>query len=94
MITYDSGGISLKPSNAMHAAMKVDMVNTDAERRLVMADAIALANEDGVDAIVDIATLTGACLPALGTLTAGVIGNDDTILSLVEVASTCVAPTR
>lgn len=140
-ITYDSGGISLKPSNAMHAAMKMDMsgagavlaamtvlrdlevpvrvsaylactdnmpsgsatklgdvlttrsgrtievVNTDAEGRLVMADAIALAREDGVDAIVDIATLTGACLAALGPLSAGLIGNDDTMAELVEAAA-------
>lgn len=140
-ITYDSGGISLKPSNAMHAAMKADMtgagavlaamtalrdlevpvsvsaylactdnmpsgsatklgdvlttrsgrtievVNTDAEGRLVMADAIALAREDHVDAIVDIATLTGACLAALGTLTAGVLGNDDALVGLVQAAA-------
>ncbi|HWJ85072.1 MAG TPA: M17 family peptidase N-terminal domain-containing protein, partial [Cellulomonas sp.] len=140
-ITYDSGGISLKPSNAMHAAMKMDMsgagavlaamtvlaeldvpvavsaylaltdnmpsgsatklgdvlvsrsgrtievVNTDAEGRLVMADAIALAREDGVEAIVDIATLTGAALAALGPLTAALIGNDDDLRAIVEEAS-------
>jgi leucyl aminopeptidase len=140
-ITYDSGGISLKPSNAMHAAMKMDMsgagsvlaamtvlgelgatakvtaflactdnmpsgsatklgdvlttrsgrtievMNTDAEGRLVMADAIDLANEDGVDAIVDLATLTGAALMALGPLTAALMGNDDDLQALVEDAS-------
>jgi leucyl aminopeptidase len=65
----------------------IEVVNTDAEGRLVMADAIALAREDGVDAIVDIATLTGAALAALGMLTAAVIGNDDGMLDLVEAAA-------
>jgi leucyl aminopeptidase len=65
----------------------IEVMNTDAEGRLVMADAIDLANEDGVDAIVDIATLTGAALMALGPLTAALLGNDDDLQSLVEGAS-------
>ncbi|MFC5262260.1 hypothetical protein ACFPJ1_09065 [Kribbella qitaiheensis] len=44
----------------------VEVLNTDAEGRLVMADALALATEEPVDAIVDIATLTGACLRTFG----------------------------
>ena len=125
-ITYDSGGISLKPADAVHATMKNDMtgaaavlaamlalrelgcrttvtgylmctdnlpsgsalklgdvitihggttvevLNTDAEGRLVMADALVMAAEQRPDAIVDIATLTGACMRALGTKVAGV----------------------
>ena len=51
------------------------MLNTDAEGRLVMADGLCLAVEDGVDAVVDIATLTGACLRTLGVEVAGVMGN-------------------
>lgn len=140
-ITYDSGGLSLKPGDAMHASMKMDMAgaaallsvmfslralgctndvtaylmctdnlpsgsamalgdvlhiyggttievrNTDAEGRLVMADAIALAAEQNVDAIVDIATLTGAALRALGTLTAPVFGNDQGVVDQVLAAS-------
>ncbi len=140
-IMYDSGGISLKPSDPMHLLMKMDMggaaavlgaftvlreldvhsqvtgwlmctdnmpsgtsyklgdvlvardgttvevKNTDAEGRLVMMDAIALANEDGVDAIIDIATLTGAALMALGQATAPVFANDDTIAELVIAAA-------
>ena len=50
--------------------------NTDAEGRLVLADGLSLAVEDKPDAIVDIATLTGACMVALGTKLAGVIGNN------------------
>ena len=130
-IMYDSGGISLKPSDESHAQMKNDMtgcggdprcddrpagrwgarravtaylcctdnmpsgsamklgdvlrmrngttvevLNTDAEGRLVMADGLCLAVEDGVDAVVDIATLTGACLRTFGVDIAGVMGND------------------
>ncbi|MFZ9629101.1 MAG: leucyl aminopeptidase [Ilumatobacteraceae bacterium] len=61
--------------------------NTDAEGRLVLADGLSLAVEDKVDAIVDIATLTGACMVALGTKIAGVIGNDDGIINRVRAAS-------
>ena len=142
-IMYDSGGISLKPSNAMHAAMKLDMMgaaavfssmtslrelgatavvtgwlmctdnmpsgsatklgdvltirggttvevkNTDAEGRLVMADALVLATEEErrPDAIVDIATLTGAALMALGTKTAAMLANDDQVAAQLQAAA-------
>ena len=59
----------------MRDGLTVEVLNTDAEGRLVMADGLCLAVEDGVDAIVDIATLTGACLRALGVEVAGVMGN-------------------
>lgn len=139
-ITYDSGGISLKPSDPMHLLMKMDMggaaavlgafsalhesgvtaqvtgwlmctdnmpsgsamklgdvlvarggttvevTNTDAEGRLVMMDALVLATEDDVDAIIDIATLTGSALMALGPAMAAVIGNDDDLISEVQQA--------
>lgn len=140
-IMYDSGGISLKPSDPMHLLMKMDMggaaavlgaftvlndlggsatvtgwlmctdnmpsgtayklgdvlvarngttvevKNTDAEGRLVMMDAIALANEDAVDAIIDIATLTGAALMALGQATAPVFANDERMAERVAASS-------
>lgn len=140
-IMYDSGGISLKPSDAVHATMKNDMsgagailaamtalpalacptavtaylmctdnmpsgtatklgdvlsirggttvevLNTDAEGRLVMADALVLATEEPTDAIVDIATLTGACLRALGAEIAGVFGNDQPLVTQVLAAA-------
>ncbi|EWT02430.1 leucyl aminopeptidase [Intrasporangium oryzae NRRL B-24470] len=143
-IMYDSGGISLKPSDESHAQMKNDMtgaatvlasmtalealgcttevtgylmctdnmpsgsalklgdvltmrngltvevLNTDAEGRLVMADALALAAEQGVDAIVDIATLTGACLRTFGVDLAGVMGNSQELVDQVTHAGTTV----
>ena len=61
--------------------------NTDAEGRLVLADGLSLAVEDGPDAIVDIATLTGACMVALGTKMAGVVGNDQPLVDKLRAAS-------
>ena len=141
-IMYDSGGISLKPGDAVHATMKNDMsgaaavlaammalrdaacptavtgylmctdnmpsgtaaklgdvmtvrggttveiVNTDAEGRLVMADALVLAAEERPDAIVDIATLTGACMRALGEQVAGVMANDAALVEQLHRAGT------
>ena len=141
-VMYDSGGISLKNSDAMHAAMKMDMSgaaavlssmsvlaalkcktavtgylmctdnmpsgsamklgdvltirggttveihNTDAEGRLVLADGLALAVEEQPDAIVDIATLTGACMVALGAGMAGVFGTSQPFVDQVTAAAT------
>ncbi len=143
-IMYDSGGISLKPSDPMHLLMKMDMggaaavlgtftslrdagvatqvtgwlmctdnmpsgtsyklgdvltarggttievKNTDAEGRLVMSDALVLANEAGVDAIVDIATLTGAALVSLGASTAPILGNNQNMVDQVCEAAKAV----
>jgi leucyl aminopeptidase len=140
-IMYDSGGISLKPSDAMHLAMKMDMAgagavlssmsalsalgcktavtgylmctdnmpsgsatklgdvltirggttvevrNTDAEGRLALADGLVLATEQKPDAIIDIATLTGAMMRALGTGMAGVIGNNQRFVDQVLAAA-------
>ena len=57
----------------------VEIHNTDAEGRLVLADGLSLGVEEEPDAIVDIATLTGACLAALGAEMAGVLGNDQAV---------------
>jgi leucyl aminopeptidase len=65
----------------------VEVINTDAEGRLVMADALVLATEDRTDAIVDIATLTGAMMMALGTKLAGVIANNDALAEQVKSAA-------
>ena len=65
----------------------VEVLNTDAEGRLVLADALALATEDEPDAIVDLATLTGACMVALGMKTAGLMGNHQGLLDQVQAAA-------
>jgi leucyl aminopeptidase len=138
-VTFDTGGISLKPSASMHE-MKMDMSgaaavleavgaiaelalplnliavvpstenmpsgtaikpgdiitqyngktvevnNTDAEGRLILADALAYAVELGAERIVDLATLTGAVLVALGSTYAAVISNDDDLATEVAQA--------
>jgi leucyl aminopeptidase len=65
----------------------VEVMNTDAEGRLVMSDALVLATEEPTDAIVDIATLTGAMLRALGPDVAGVIGNHQGLVDAVREAA-------
>jgi leucyl aminopeptidase len=139
-VMYDSGGISLKPSDGMHQYMKMDMtgaavvlatmlalratrprvrvvgylmctdnmpsgsamklgdvityrngrtvevLNTDAEGRLILADGLSLAVEEGADALVDIATLTGACMVALGNKYAGLMGNHQGWIDQVRAA--------
>ena len=68
----------------------IEVANTDAEGRIILADALAYACEQKMDVIIDIATLTGACLYALGTEIGGLFTNDDAlaqeILSVGEVA--------
>lgn len=138
-ITFDSGGLSLKPANAM-TTMKLDMagaaavtavvraaadldlpvkvtgwlclaenmpsdtaqrpedvitiyggktvevLNTDAEGRLVMADGLVAASKEHPDAIIDIATLTGAQMVALGARTSGVMGEEELSAALFEAS--------
>jgi leucyl aminopeptidase len=140
-IMYDSGGISLKPSDPMHLLMKMDMggaaaifgaltalqdlgatttvtaflmctdnmpsgsayklgdvltarggttvevKNTDAEGRIVMMDGLVLATEESPDAIVDIATLTGAALVSLGPARAALFGNDQAFVDQAIAAA-------
>lgn len=135
-ITFDSGGISLKPAGGMEdmkgdmaggasviAAMKaigrlkpkinvtgiiaatenmpgasaqrpgdvvrsmmgktIEVINTDAEGRLVLADALYYARQMGISRIVDIATLTGAVVVALGNACSGIMGNDQELIDKV-----------
>ena len=70
----------------MRGGKRVEVLNTDAEGRLVMADALVLAVEDGVDAIVDIATLTGQCLRTFGTEIAGVLGSSPDLIDQITAA--------
>jgi len=139
-ITFDTGGISIKPSMGMHemkgdmggaaatlgaivaiaqlklpvdvtgylciaenmpsgSAQKpgdvlrtfggktVEVLDTDAEGRLVLADGLMRAQQDKPDILIDIATLTGAAVVALGSRTAGIMANDDDLRSAVHDAS-------
>ncbi|MDR3563536.1 MAG: leucyl aminopeptidase [Negativicutes bacterium] len=139
-ITFDSGGISLKPSEGMHemkddmaggaavlgaiqaiAGLKlpvnilaivpctenlpsgyafrpgdvissmegktIEIISTDAEGRLILADAVTYARRLGATHIVDLATLTGACVVALGKVTSGVMGNNIDLTRQVLEAS-------
>ena len=72
-------GSAQRPSDVitMYGGTTVENFNSDAEGRLVMADALARAAEDKPDLIVDVATLTGACVVALGERTAGLMASDD-----------------
>ena len=65
----------------------VEVLNTDAEGRLVLADALSLAGEAEPDAIIDLATLTGACMVALGTGIAGLMGNHEGLVDQVHAAA-------
>ena len=71
----------------MRGGKRVEVLNTDAEGRLVMADALVLAVEEGVDAVVDIATLTGQCLRTLGTEIAGVLGSSPDLVGQIAAAA-------
>lgn len=76
------GCAAYKPGDILTAKNKktIEVDNTDAEGRLTLADALCYACELGVDEVIDIATLTGACMVALGTLAAGIMGNDQKLI--------------
>ena len=82
-------GSAIKPNDVLHirGGRTVEVLNTDAEGRLVMADGLAAASEEQPDAIVDVATLTGAAVVALGNRYAAVMGDD----ALVESVSASAA---
>ena len=72
-------GSAYKPGDVVIAktGRTIEIDNTDAEGRVTLADALAYSEELGVDEIIDIATLTGACMVALGTVASGIMGNND-----------------
>ena len=81
-------GRSTRPGDVltMYGGTTVEVLNPDAEGRLVLADALVLAGEKDPDLIVDVATLTGACVMALGDRVGGVLGNDDDLVAQVRAA--------
>ena len=83
------GGRAVKPGDVLRArnGKTIEVLNTDAEGRLVLADALSLAVEAQPDAIVDIATLTGAQVVALGKRIAALMGTDDALLEQVQSAA-------
>jgi leucyl aminopeptidase len=83
-------GSAQRPSDVItiHGGKTVEVLNTDAEGRLVLADAMARSAQDSPDLLVDIATLTGAQLVALGSRLAGVMANDDALAAGVADAMT------
>lgn len=76
------GCAAYKPGDILVAKNKktIEVDNTDAEGRLTLADALCYASELGVDEIIDIATLTGACMVALGTHAGGIMGNSEELM--------------
>jgi len=83
------GGRATKPGDVLtiRNGRTIEVLNTDAEGRLVLADGLSLATELQPDAIIDLATLTGACVVALGMSIAGVFGSDDALVGRVRAAS-------
>ncbi len=82
-------GSSYKPGDILTAknGKTIEVDNTDAEGRLTLADALCYACELGVDEVIDIATLTGACMVALGTVASGIMGNDEEMIArLIKTA--------
>ncbi|MEN0086000.1 MAG: leucyl aminopeptidase [Leifsonia sp.] len=74
-------GSAIRPNDVLRirGGRTVEVLNTDAEGRLVLADGLVAASEEHPDAIVDVATLTGAAMVALGTRYAAVMGSDDLV---------------
>ena len=83
------GGNAIRPSDVltMFGGKTVEVLNTDAEGRLVLADALVRAGQEQPDAIVDVATLTGAQVLSLGLRTAAVMANDEEFRAQVESAA-------
>jgi leucyl aminopeptidase len=81
-------GTAIKPGDVItqYNGMTVEVNNTDAEGRLILADALAYAVELGAERIVDLATLTGAVVIALGSTYAAVVANDDALAGEVQRA--------
>ena len=81
-------GAAMRPGDVltMRNGKTVEITNTDAEGRLVLADALSLAVEETPDAVVDVATLTGGCVVALGEKIAGLFGDDDVTSAVLDAA--------
>ncbi|MDH3529703.1 MAG: leucyl aminopeptidase [Acidobacteriota bacterium] len=85
-------GKASRPSDVVTAmtGKTIEILNTDAEGRLVLADAVAYAEKQGATRIIDMATLTGAVVVALGHLNTGIMGNDQELVDEVIKAGKAV----
>jgi leucyl aminopeptidase len=83
------GGKAQKPGDVIRFrnGKTVEVLNTDAEGRLILADALTLAADSKPDVIIDLATLTGACMVALGTQVAGIFGNDQALVDRLRTVA-------
>jgi leucyl aminopeptidase len=82
-------GSSYRPGDIIttYSGKTVEIQNTDAEGRMILCDALHYAGQQKCDIIIDIATLTGACVVALGQYKAGLFGNDDGLIKKVQAAA-------
>lgn len=82
-------GSAIKPGDVLkhYGGKTSEVLNTDAEGRLILADALAYASEQGPEAIVDVATLTGSIMIALGKKATGLFSNDDALAEELLAAS-------
>jgi leucyl aminopeptidase len=82
-------GTAIRPGDVLEIrnGKTVEVLNTDAEGRLILADALSLASDEKPAAVIDLATLTGACMVALGEKIAGLMGNDDAWVGQVRDAA-------
>ncbi len=80
------GASAYKPGDIIksYKGINIEVLNTDAEGRIILADALAYAAEQKPAAIIDLATLTGACVIALGSQASGLLGNNERLLSELE----------
>lgn len=82
-------GSATKPGDVLitRSGKTIEVLNTDAEGRLVLSDGLSLATEESPDYIIDVATLTGACVVALGNEIAGVLGNSPELITALSYAA-------
>jgi leucyl aminopeptidase len=87
------GGRAYKPGDVLHSlsGQTIEIINTDAEGRLILADALAYAKGYEPQAVVDLATLTGACVVALGHMASGLMGTDAELVAGLKRAGQTTA---
>ena len=83
---YKPGDIAISMPNGENPGKSIEIINTDAEGRLVLADGLTYARQLGCTHLIDAATLTGACVVALGMVNAGAFCNDDPTFRQFEAA--------